>query len=234
MSDINSIGMPENLPKMMTREDFSKKVAEKTNIPLEKILKMTWYPNNYIIDTETHRNSTIRNMLLWKSNKLIEWILAISEATNKTIEDVFEALQIDNEKFYSMPGIKETRKICQDIKYIYEESWKLYEDIVNLGLWDDQLDSEDNAQQFMPRFEDIMKYTEDNMSFIASDDNMRYAMRSILCSGTMIISAVVWIKLLTDHKNRAITTRDIVYGAIYVRTGFEWIYNDEKFKLLVK
>jgi hypothetical protein len=60
--------------------------------------------------------------------------LAISEATNKTIEEVFEALQIDNEKFYSMPGIKETRKICQDIKYIYEESRKFYEDIVNLGL----------------------------------------------------------------------------------------------------
>jgi hypothetical protein len=48
--------------------------------------------------------------------------LAISEATNKTIEEVFQALQIDNEKFNSMPGIKETRKICQDIKYIYEEA----------------------------------------------------------------------------------------------------------------
>jgi hypothetical protein len=43
----------------------------------------------------------------------------------------------------------------------------------------------------MPRFEDIMKYTEDNISFIESDANMRYAMRSILCSGTMIINAVV-------------------------------------------
>jgi hypothetical protein len=132
-----------------------------------------------------------------------------------------------------MPGIKETRKICQDIKYIYEEAWKLYEDIVNLGLWDDQLDSKNNAQQFMPRFEDIMKYTEDNISFIESDANMRYAMRSILCSGTMIINAVVWIKLLTDYK-RAITTRDIVDGIIHIRTGFEWIYNDEKFKLLAK
>jgi hypothetical protein len=41
MNEVNSICMPENLPKRMTREDFSKTVAEKTNIPLEKILKMT-------------------------------------------------------------------------------------------------------------------------------------------------------------------------------------------------
>jgi hypothetical protein len=53
-----------------------------------------------------------------------------------------------------------------------------------------------------------------------------------LCNGTMILSGIVWIELLI--KNNAQTIRDIVDGIIYIRNWFKWIYNDEKFKLLVK
>jgi hypothetical protein len=72
MNSINSLDRPNNLSQTMTREDFSKKMAEETNMSREKIAKMAGFPNSHIIDTATYRDSTFRNLLLRKSNKLIE------------------------------------------------------------------------------------------------------------------------------------------------------------------
>lgn len=72
MTVSNKLDRPNNLPQTMTREDFSKKIAEETDIPGEKVLKMAGFSNDHIIDTVTYRDSTLRNILLRKSNKLIE------------------------------------------------------------------------------------------------------------------------------------------------------------------
>lgn len=90
-----------------------------------------------------------------------------------------------------MPGIQETIKICQDIKYIYEESGKLKDDIVGLNLSDVQLDDKNNAQQFMLRYTNIQKYAKDNLLSIEQDKDSRSAMRAILCNGTMILNGIV-------------------------------------------
>jgi hypothetical protein len=66
------------------------------------------------------------------------------------------------------------------------------------------------------------------------DQNSRSTMRSILCNGAMILGAIVWIEWLIDHKNRIKTIRDIINSIIHIRNGFEWIYNEEKFKLLAR
>jgi hypothetical protein len=90
-----------------------------------------------------------------------------------------------------MPGIQETIKICQDIKYIYEESGKLKDDIVGLDLSDVQLDDKNNAQQFMLRYTNIKRYAKDNLLSIEQDKDSRSAIRVILCNGTMILSGIV-------------------------------------------
>jgi hypothetical protein len=41
MEEINSFDNPSNLPQTMTREEFSKKMAETINMPREKVFKMT-------------------------------------------------------------------------------------------------------------------------------------------------------------------------------------------------
>lgn len=70
-----------------------------------------------------------------------------------------------------MPGIQEFQKMLLNLKYVHEKCDKLRNDILNYkeNLSEEQIDSTDEVIRFIPEYEPIQKYFEENIKLVRDD-----------------------------------------------------------------
>ena len=77
-----------------------------------------------------------------------------------------KALEISKEQFEAMPGIKESKKLVLDLKYIHELCEKLRNDIqlYKKEALEDQMRSRDELRRFILEYNQIREYFNSNIA----------------------------------------------------------------------
>ena len=169
---------------------------------------------------------------VWKTNKLLEWIQAISEATSKSSDEILEALNISKKQFATMPGIQESKKMLLDLNYIHYLCEKLRNDLqmYRKDLSEDQMRSRNEVIKFIPEYTQIREYFHNSIEGI-ENDRERYSKIS------HITNHFIMITMTFLHFIEPSQVRSIMHLMWYIWTfeeEYKKICDDTRYKILVK
>jgi hypothetical protein len=86
--------------------------------------------------------------------------------TAKSSDEILQALEISKEQFKAMPGIKESKKLVLDLKYIHELCERLRIDIqlYKKESSEDQMRSREELRRFILEYNQIREYFDCNIA----------------------------------------------------------------------
>ena len=167
-----------------------------------------------------------------KTNNLLEWILSISDVTSKSSDEVMQALEISKEQFEAMPGIKESKKLILDLKYIHELCETLRNDIqlYKKNSSEDQMRSREELRRFILEYNQIREYFDCNIAPIEWSGRQFTKIYGILWN----IMTIITHSIHFIEPSKIISIMHILWYVWTFEQEYKKFCDDEKFKLLAK